>query len=253
MAIAIMSAMDEENAKLVAELGDSRDTVEKGMRVYHSGMLWGIPSVVVFSRWGKVAAATTATYLIAEFEVDEIIFTGVAGGADPALRPGDVVVATELCQHDMNATPLFPRHEIPLIGKSTFESNGDRRLQAIDAAKRFLQNELTSQVDATILKEFGIVNPKVIEGEVASGDSFIAAAAELQELKSRLPRAACVEMEGAAVAQVCYEYGVPVTVIRTISDAADEDAVIDFPKFISTVASTYSHGILEQLFKELGS
>ncbi len=253
MAIGIMSAMDEENAKLVAELGDSRDVVEKGMRAYHSGSLWGVPSVVVFSRWGKVAAATTATYLIAEFGVDEIIFTGVAGGADPSLRVGDVVVATDLCQHDMDATPLFPRHEIPLIGKSTFESDSTRRLQAIDAAKRFLQNELTSQIDATVLNEFGIVDPKVMGGEVTSGDSFIAAAAELQELKSRLPRAACVEMEGAAVAQVCYEYGIPCTVIGTISDAADEDAAIDFPKFISAVASRYSHGILEQLFKDLGT
>ena len=249
MTIGIMSAMTEENAKLVAEMGDAAEVTEKGLRIYNRGPLWGVPTVVVFSRWGKVAAATTATYLIAEFNVDEIIFTGVAGGADPELGIGDVVIATALYQHDMDARPLFARHEIPLIAKTAFETDIARRSQAQQAAQRFLSNELASQIDAKILREFGISKPKVIEGEIASGDRFIADKAITHELKSRLPKVACVEMEGAAVAQVCYEYGVPVTVIRTISDSADEAAVIDFPRFIATVASTYSHGILEQLIR----
>ena len=251
MPIGLMSAMQEENSKLIAELGEDHHVIDKGMRRYHVGSLWEIPVVVVFSRWGKVAAATTATCLITEFNVGEIIFTGVAGGADPEVRVGDVVVATGLCQHDMDARPLFPRHEIPLIGRSTFQSDISRRVHAVEATKRFFLNDLVSQIDKSVFAEFGIVDPQVIEGEIASGDKFIAATAEIKELKSRLPRTSCVEMEGAAVAQVWYEYDIPWTVIRTISDAANEAAVIDFPKFVTAVASTYSYGILKQLFQRL--
>ena len=86
MPIGLMSAMQEENSKLIAELGEDHHVIDKGMRRYHVGSLWEIPVVVVFSRWGKVAAATTATCLITEFNVGEIIFTGVAGGADPEVR-----------------------------------------------------------------------------------------------------------------------------------------------------------------------
>ena len=86
MAIGLMNAMQEENSKLVAELGGDRRVIETGVRSSHVGTLRGIPVAVVFSQWGKVAAATTATCLIAEFNVGEIIFTGVAGGAAPKVQ-----------------------------------------------------------------------------------------------------------------------------------------------------------------------
>ena len=104
--LGIMSAMAEENRSLVGELGGQRQTINRGMRVYELGTLWGKPVILVFSRWGKVAAATTATCLITHFGVDEILFTGVAGGADPSVQVGDVVVARALYQHDMDASPL---------------------------------------------------------------------------------------------------------------------------------------------------
>ena len=156
MPIGLMSAMQEENSKLIAELGEDHHVIDKGMRRYHVGSLWEIPVVVVFSRWGKVAAATTATCLITEFNVGEIIFTGVAGGADPEVRVGDVVVATGLCQHDMDARPLFPRHEIPLIGRSTFQSDISRRVHAVEATKRFFLNDLVSHSELSIHKSLKV-------------------------------------------------------------------------------------------------
>ena len=113
MTIGIMSAMREEIASLVMDLGTADEALHTGMRTYHRGCLWGIPVVLVFSRWGKVAAASTVTHLIAQFGVDEIIFTGVAGAVDPALNVGDVVIAGQLFQHDMDARPLYSRHELP--------------------------------------------------------------------------------------------------------------------------------------------
>jgi adenosylhomocysteine nucleosidase len=84
----------------------------------------------------------------------------------------------------------------------------------------------------------------VHHGLIASGDQFIGSAARVQALRNTLPDVLAVEMEGAAVAQVCHEYGVPFSVIRTLSDTADDQAHIDFPAFLNEVASLYSHGIL---------
>ena len=119
MPIGIMAAMQEEIDTLLKELPAGSEVVNDGRRTYHSGHLWGTPVVIVFSRWGKVAAATTATDLISDFCVTEILFTGVAGAAQPGLKVGDIVVGARLWQHDMDARPLFPRHEIPLLGRNS--------------------------------------------------------------------------------------------------------------------------------------
>jgi adenosylhomocysteine nucleosidase len=99
---------------------------------------------------------------------------------------------------------------------------------------------------------FHVELPKAIEGDIASGDKFFAHRADRADLLLRLPTIAAVDMESAAVAQVCYEYSVPFTVVRTISDAADESVTHDFPLFLKQVASAYSHGILKRLFDDLG-
>jgi len=198
---------------------------------------------LVFSRWGKVAAATTSTHLISEFEVDEIIFSGVSGAADPALRIGDVVVAQDLYQHDMDARPLFQRHEIPLLNMSAFPSDQRIREELVAAAKSFLSTELGSVIEASVRTKFRITDPKVVAADIASGDKFFADKGEIEELRSRLA-VSCVEMEGAAVAQVCYEHAMPLGVIRTVSDTADGAAPVDFLEFTKHVAAVYSRGII---------
>jgi len=250
MPIGIMAAMQEEIETLLKELPAESGVVEDGRRTYHSGPLWGTPVVAVFSRWGKVAAATTATHLISDFGVAEILFTGVAGAARPGLKVGDVVIGAQLWQHDMDARPFFPRYEIPLLGCSSFASDEKRRDQLLQAAAAFLRNDLTTAVSETTRAAFRIQSPKAVEGDIASGDKFFADRADLADLLIRLSTIAAVDMESAAVAQVCHEYGVPFTVVRTISDAADESAAHDFPRFLMQVASAYSHGILKRLFDD---
>lgn len=233
------------------ELGTADEAVHTGMRTYPRGRLWGMPVVLVFSRWGKVAAASTVTHLIAQFGVDEVIVTRVAGAVDPALNIGDIVIAGKLYQHDMDARPLFTRHEIPLLDVTTLETDPRHRQAALEAAKHLLTHDLRSHVSPTLLAEFHIEQPKVLQEDIASGDKFFAKEEDFVELRKRLPSVACVEMEGAAVAQVCHEHGVPFLIIRTISDSANEAAPIEFPKFVERVASTYSHGILRNLLKRL--
>lgn len=244
-----MSAMPEEIELLIAEIGGNAVTIEKGMRTYHRGLLWGNPVTLVFSRWGKVSAATTATHLISAFGVSEIIFSGVAGSADANLRIGDVVVAHDLYQHDMDARPLFKRHEIPLLNVSAFPTDPGIRNALATAAHLFLTAEIGSAVETNVRAKFGIVEPKVVTANIASGDKFFANRGDIEELRNRLP-ISCVEMEGAAVAQVCHEHSIPLGVLRTISDSADSAAPIDFLEFTRRVAAIYTRGIIKNFVSQ---
>ncbi len=246
MTIAIMSAMAEENAALINQLTGAF-TTKVGGRTYHQGELWGHSVVLVFSHWGKVAAASTTTYLIAGLGVKEIIFTGVAGGIHADLNVGDIVIAKQLYQHDMDASPIIPRHEIPLLDRAAIESDASRCEALRQAAEHFISQDLTSTLSSTLREEFSLSDPKVVIADIASGDQFISSDAEVEDLRKRLPTVACVEMEGAAIAQVCDAFHIPFSVIRTISDSANEEAAVDFPRFIDEVAKLYSLGILRCL------
>lgn len=243
--LAIVSGTREEIAAIADSLTDV--TVQEfGRRDYHVGRLCGIEVVAVFSRWGKVAAAATATHVVTSCGATEVIFTGVAGAIDPALAIGDIVVGTELLQHDMDATPMFPRYEIPLLGKAQIPTDPSLCARLTVAAREFLRQDLTTIVPASELALFDISSPQVRNGLIASGDKFFASAEEIAAVRQRLPAALCVEMEGAAVAQVCDEYGVPFGIVRTISDTADHNSVHDFPRFSREIAGHYSAGILSR-------
>lgn len=245
--IGIMGAMQKEVNNLLVQLKDAKTTT-LGRRTYYEGVLFGKPVVIVFSRWGKVAAATTVSTLFLKFKVTELIFTGVAGAINHTLKIGDVVISDKLFQHDMDARPLMAQYEIPLLGKLFFETAQGRQEETKAAAERFLKN-IKDTISSEDLEEFRIESPKVIIGNIASGDRFIASDNDRSTIEEGLPSIACVEMEGAAVAQVCYEFGIPFTIIRTISDAADEHSDMDFTKFIASIASNYSEGIIRELFK----
>lgn len=247
MKIGIIGAMREEVDRLIAEMVCEKQS-NKGMRTFYEGTLYGKSVVLVFSRWGKVSAATTVTQLIVEFGVNKVIFTGIAGGLSPDLSIGDVIVGHKLYQHDMDASPLMPRFEIPLVGKTFFETDNADITLAIQAVKEFLQTE-TAFISK--LSDFGIKSPKVYVGDIASGDKFINSHEDKQTILDALPSVLCVEMEGAAVAQVCNDFNIPFLVIRTISDTADDTAIIDFPVFLENIASEYAHYILKELLPKL--
>jgi adenosylhomocysteine nucleosidase len=245
MALGIMSAMVEEIDALIGALDPGVVHHEVGRRTYHVGTMRGAPVVLVFSRIGKVAAASTATELISRFKIERLIFTGVAGALSAELAVGDVVVATSLTQHDMDASPIFPRYEVPLLGISDFPSDAAIEAALAAAATRYIAEGLAGDVSEATRTAFQMHRPTVHTGQVLSGDQFIADAATLSRLREAFPRALCVEMEGAAVAQVCYEHEMPFGVIRTISDTADDSAATDFPRFLTEIASIFAHGIVQ--------
>jgi len=243
MPIGIMSAMREEIEALIHEI-ELSEKVVRGMRSYFKGKLWGKEVVLVFSRWGKVASATTATHLITDFKVEEILFTGVAGAVHPSLNIGDVVIGKAMYQHDMDASPMLEPYEVPLLGKKYFTTDPQRNELLSRAASKFL-GEIQGHFKPFESAAFGITKPQNHMGAVASGDQFISKASQIEKIGSDLPDVLCVEMEGAAVAQVCYEYKIPFNIIRTISDKANDNSHIDFPKFASEVASQYARGIIK--------
>ena len=228
MPIAIVSAMHEELAAVLARMPDEHKAAVAG-REFWRGHLHGQEVVAVLSRIGKVAAATTATVLIERFKVDRIVFTGVAGGLAPGVKVGDVVVADSFLQHDLDASPIFPRYEVPLYGASRFTTH----------------SELSERLAAAVRDALPGVT--LHRGLVVSGDRFVSTTAESRALQSALPEALAVEMEGAAFAQVCHDYGVPFAAVRTISDRADDAAHLDFTQFIEEVASRHSAAIVAAL------
>jgi adenosylhomocysteine nucleosidase len=248
--IGIMGAMPEEIDGVLALLSNCV-SISMGKRTYFSGQINGIETVVVFSRWGKVAAATTATTLIHEFKITELLFTGVAGAINSDLKIGDIVLGKRLIQHDMDARPLMNQYEIPLLFKTYFETDSNHLNIASKAIHTVFENKsLHSVIGEHDLMEFNISQPKLFIGDIASGDQFFSTNEQKQNLNSQLPNVLCVEMEGAAVAQVCYEYEIAFSIIRTISDVADETAHIDFPSFIKKISSKYAAEIIKNIYNQ---
>lgn len=242
--IGILSAMHDEIDALLKSLKNVHKTT-KGQRTYYSGTLFNKEVVLVFSRWGKVASTMTTTQLINDYNLTELIFTGVAGGLQNNLNIGDIIVGDNLFQHDLDASPLFPKFHIPLLNKSSISTAYSEKL--LKATTIFLA-DFKNNIDQQTIATFDLNNPKARIGTILSGDQFISSSDKINELLSEIPEAQCVEMEGAAVAQVCYEYDVPFSIIRTISDKANDNATLDFPKFAKEVASLYAAGILEVYF-----
>ena len=229
--LAIVGAMHEEIAALRPCLVDVR-TERRAGRDFHLGRLDGHDVVLVRCGIGKVAAATTTAVLLDAFDASALLFTGVAGGLGEGVRVGDIVVATTLLQHDMNAEPLFPRWEVPLTGRARFEADAGWTARLARAGRALAATGTHAREAA------------VHEGLVVSGDRFVATHAESDALRALLPDALAVEMEGAAVAQVCHDFARPFGVVRTISDRADDTAHVDFQRFVCDVAAPYSRDIV---------
>lgn len=241
--LAILSALAEEQQGLV-ELLQSPRKIRHAGRDFWLGELHGQAVVLVLSRIGKVAAATTAAALIEHFGVRQIIFTGVAGGIGQGVKVGDVVVAEDFVQHDMDASPLFPRYEVPLYGLSRFPADSALTGRLLQAARQALLHINDGE------SPWAFPLAEVHSGLMGSGDRFVSGEREAHALQAGLQAAGhavlAVEMEGAAVAQVCRDYGVAFASVRTISDRADDQAHIDFPKFVREVASFYARVVVEK-------
>ena len=247
--IGILGAMAQEIDEVKALL-TNKTVVKIANREFVVGKINGIACVVAFSKWGKVAATITATLLIQEFGVTDLFFIGTAGALADGLKVGDIVISKRLVQHDLDARPIISRFELPLLNRVYVDSNPELTELAGKAVANLLDKGVDKTVGEEAVKDFDLA-PTLYFGDIASGDQFINSDEKREEILGLLPDVLCVEMEGAAVAQVCLEFGTPFTVIRTISDTADHNARVDFGKFIVEVANAYSRAIVSEIMRLL--
>ena len=227
--IGIIGAMQIEIDRILERVEAPVKRVESGIE-YVSGKLLEQDAVVAKCGIGKVNAAALTQALLAA-GARRLVFTGVAGAVDPALRVGDVVVSRDAVQHDVDVTGLgYALGEVPGTG-TAWDAD-----PALVAAARAAAAELP-----------GV---KVLVGRVASGDTFVADAATTERLRRDFD-AACTEMEGAAVAQVCHRWGVPFVIVRSVSDSADHDAEVSFRAF-TEVAAANADRVVRGLLRRLG-
>ena len=252
MTLGILAAMEEEIG-LVTEMIEHPVHTELGGRTFVQGTLNGIDCVASFSKWGKVAATITATLMIEHFHITHLVFIGTAGALADDLNVGDIVVGRRLVQHDLDARPIIPRFHIPLTDRLYIDSDPTLSQLTVGSIQRLIERDFAEIVGHEAQQEFSFINPQLKEGDIASGDQFINSNEKREELISLLPEVQCVEMEGAAVAQVCYEFKTPFTVIRIISDKANHDARVDFVRFTSCIANIYSRAIIDELTKDINT
>lgn len=210
--IGIIGAMEQEVIGLKEQMKDVKIFRMASMEFFE-GILEGKKVVVVRSGIGKVNAAVCTQILVDIFHVEVVINTGVAGSLNNDINIGDIVVSTDVVQHDMDVTPLgYSKGQIPDMDELAFAADEALRRLAVDVC--------------------GAVNPdiEVFEGRIASGDQFISS----QEVKNDIVKnfgAYAAEMEGAAIGQTAYLNKVPFLIIRAISDKADGSAHMDYPAF----------------------
>jgi adenosylhomocysteine nucleosidase len=221
--------MYEELDAVLADVEQTRTELVIG-RTFHCGFLHGHEVIAVVAGIGKTAVATTTTLLIQHFGAGAILLSGAAGRVSEDLRVGDVVIASHLIHHDLDASPIFPRYHVPTLGRAELETDEALSSLAQAAAEAYVAEE--AQNGATISR-----------GLVLSGDQFMGPVA-LADLRRRFPDGLAVEMEGAAVAQVCIEGQIPFAVVRSISDDGDAGS---FERFLKSECGRYARGIVARL------
>jgi adenosylhomocysteine/aminodeoxyfutalosine nucleosidase len=227
MKIAIMGAMEEEITPLLEIFKDYK-TIQYAQNTYYEINYKEIEIVIAYSKIGKVFASLTAATMIEKFNCTHLLFSGVAGGINPSLKIGDLIIANKLCQHDVDITAFgHPHGFIP--GSEVFiDTDNDLREMAKDLA-------MTLDI-------------KLIEGTIATGDQFVHTQKQKDFIYTTFD-ADALEMEGASVAVVCKSLDIPFLVLRAISDTADMDAGFNFDEFLKTSADNSANFMVKLVDK----
>ena len=227
--IGIIGAMDEEVDILKEEM-TVREVKNIANMKFYIGTLVGKNVVLVRCGIGKVNAAVCTQILIGQLGATKIINTGVAGAIHKDLDVLDIVISTDVQQHDFNSTAFgYKMGEIPRMDTSIFEADQQLIDKAYLAAKKALKNQ------------------NILKGRIVSGDTFVGDS----ELKDHLEKnfnAFCTEMEGAAIGHTCYLNNIPFVIIRAMSDKADGSAHENFNEFVK-IASNNSKTIIMDMLK----
>ncbi len=212
MKIGIIGAMEVEVATLKNQM-NIKNVVTKASMEFNEGTIGNTEVVIVRSGVAKVNAGICVQILVDMFNVTHVINTGVAGSLDARINIGDIVLSTDACYHDVDATVFgYKKGEVPQLGIHAFPADASLR----EAAKNAISKAAP---------DLG-----VFEGRVCSGDQFISSP-DVKKAIIDEQGGMCTEMEGAAIAQACYLNKIPFVIIRAISDKADGSDIVDYPVF----------------------
>lgn len=228
--IAVIGAMQPEIELLKSRL-NNRESHRFGAFEIHCGELHGKRIVLTLSGIGKVNAAAATATAILKFSPDCVINTGSAGGLGQGLKVGDVVIGSETAHHDVDVTAFgYAIGQVPQLPPA-FASDHALVTAADRAAAAF-------------------PNASVRRGLIVSGDQFVHSSEAVAAIRKNFPDVQAVEMEAAAIAQTCAQFGLPFVVIRAVSDVADEKADVSFDEFLQT-AAVHSAEMVDGMIREL--
>lgn len=226
MKLGIIGAMTQEVEILRKLMVDPKITEIAGCKIFE-GKINNIKVALLQSGIGKVAAAVGTTLLIDLAKPDMIINTGSAGGLNPNLNVGDIIISTEVRHHDVDVTAFgYEKGQLP--------ANPAAFLPDEDLVKLALKETHSSGFNA-------------VSGLVCSGDLFVNGADKIAQIRRDFPTVAAVEMEAAAIAQVCHAFNIPFVIVRAISDVADKESHLSFDEFLPLAAEKSSEIVLKML------
>lgn len=242
--VAVLGASSHDIVELDARLAEAVSLEFEGIR-FTSGRIAGRSVVVAWTGVGKVNAAMVATLLIEHFQPAGVVLTGIAGAVDPNLEPGDIVVARRTAHHDMGYIGPVGLEPGGVRNRLTDETNptffpADPHLLA---AARHAAARMTFD---PIEHHNGLRPPRVVVGTLVTGDTFVASKTQCRKLAEMFD-ADVVDMEGAAVAQICYQRGIGCLVLRSVADKADDSAVVDKQTFYALAAENSARLVVEVL------
>ena len=214
--IGIIGAMRVEIDALAAAMENPKTETISGIE-FRSGILCGREAVLAVCGVGKVFAALCAQTMILRYGVDAIINTGVAGTLSGELSIGDIAVAADVVQHDMDTSPL-----------------GDP--VGLISGLNIVHMKTNSALADAVVNAIDRLGGKSLRGTIATGDVFVADAAKKAYIRDTFGAIAC-EMEGGAIGQVCTVNEVPFVIIRAISDGGNEESPMDYPTFVKMAAA----------------
>ncbi|MGQ8365292.1 5'-methylthioadenosine/adenosylhomocysteine nucleosidase [Glaciecola sp. 1036] len=229
MKIAIIGAMQEEVALLKSQLANPQPQDLFDFDLV-SGDYGKHQVLLIQSGIGKVASSVACALIIQKFAPDLVINTGSAGGFDPDLNVGDVVIADALVHHDVDVTHFgYALGQVPSM-PAQYVTQAEISQLAFNAA-----NDLP--------------DIKVKTGLICSGDSFIGSDEQALLIKEKFPAMKAVEMEGAAIAQCCHMLNTPIVVIRSLSDIAGKTSTVSFEQYLEKAAKNSATLVMKMLEK----
>lgn len=232
MKVGIIGAMEPEVA-ILREALQNKVELTKGGFTFYTGDLAGHTVTLVQSGIGKVAATVATTLLIDNFTPDCVINTGSAGGFDPELNVGDVVISDEVRHHDVDVTAFgYEIGQVPQM-PAGFAAHS----ALIEAAKASVAS---------------LENTQTKVGLICTGDSFMCDPVRNEKTRQDFPSMLAVEMEGAAIAQACHVLNTPFVVIRSLSDIAGKESPQSFEEYLE-VASVNSSKLVTELLEQLNN